>query len=91
MPNRGKGPQRPLPKGGGNKAHPTQKPVGLMEWCIGMTKLPVICDPYMGSGTTGVAAIRQGRRFVGCEIDPRHFETAVRRIKSEQAAPRLAL
>lgn len=52
--------------------HPTQKPVKVMEWCL--TQLPSGCghilDPFMGSGTTGVACIKQGRKFTGIEIDP---------------------
>jgi site-specific DNA-methyltransferase (adenine-specific) len=72
-------------------AHPFQKPIAVMEWCI--RKLPneieVVCDPYMGSGTTGVAAVRLGRKFTGIEIDPRYFDIACRRIRDELAAPRL--
>lgn len=71
-------------------AHPTQKPVALMEWCIGRCRPDsVILDPYMGSGTTGVAAIRLGRRFVGVEIDARYFDIACRRIEEAYRQPRL--
>ena len=42
-----------------------------------------IADPFMGSGTTGVACVRLGRKFIGCEIDPTHFATAVKRISDE--------
>lgn len=65
------------------KTHPAQKPLPLMEWCIDNLKLPLgstIFDPFMGSGTTGVAAINKGMRFVGIERDPQHFQTAVERI-----------
>lgn len=75
-------------------AHPTQKPIELMEWCIARAKVPpgaLILDPYMGSGTTGVAAVRTGRRFTGIEIEPRYFDTACRRIAAEIARPRLPL
>lgn len=65
----------------GNVAHPTQKPLALMRWCIGRTKGQTILDPYMGSGTTGVACAEMGRAFVGIEIDEKHFETACRRIE----------
>lgn len=61
--------------------HPTQKPVALMEWCIGL--LPdarVIVDPYAGSGTTGVAAVKLGRKFIGIEIEEKYFEIACKRI-----------
>ena len=63
--------------------HPTQKPSRVMEWCIGFTKGQTIADPFMGSGTTGVAAVRLGRKFWGVEIDPGYFEIAKRRIQDE--------
>lgn len=66
--------------------HPTQKPVGLMAWCMDRAKVPagaLVCDPYAGSGTTAIACIRTGRRFVGAEKDPEHFATAVARIQRE--------
>lgn len=69
-------------KGGQRREHPTQKPVLLMQWCIRQAGQPnTILDPYMGSGTTGVAAVTMGRRFIGCEIDEGHFEVACRRIR----------
>lgn len=73
---------------GGDKLHPFQKPVSLMAWCMDLAKVPagaVVLDPYMGSGSTGVAAIRTGRRFVGIEIDPTHYATALKRITDELA------
>jgi len=64
------------------KFHPTQKPLPVMRWCI--QQLPnnhgAVLDPFMGSGTTGVAAVEMGRPFVGIEIDSKHFDTALRRI-----------
>jgi site-specific DNA-methyltransferase (adenine-specific) len=69
------------------RVHPTQKPVALMRWCIDQARVPpggTILDPYMGSGTTGVAATQMGRRFVGIEIDPRYFDFACRRIEEAQ-------
>lgn len=75
----------------GEKGHPTQKSIDVMAWLIRSTKAGVIADPYMGSGTTGVAAVREGRGFVGCEIVPRYFETARRRIAAELAQPRLEI
>lgn len=74
------------------RQHPTQKPVNLMSWCIELCKLEpgsVVLDPYMGSGSTGVAAVRAGMRFVGVEIDPEHFETARTRIEDAQRQERL--
>lgn len=75
-----------------SRAHPTQKPVPLMEWCIEqLPNAPTILDPFMGSGTTGVACIRLGRKFIGIEIEPRYFDIACRRIEAEHRRPRLAL
>jgi DNA modification methylase len=71
-----------------NRQHPTQKPVRLMRWCIEQAGHPqTILDPYMGSGTTGVACAQMGRAFIGIEIDPRYFEIACRRIEAAQAQP----
>jgi DNA modification methylase len=63
--------------------HPTQKPVELMRWCIEICKNAphTILDPFMGSGTTGVAAIEMGRKFVGIEREPKYFEIACKRIE----------
>jgi DNA modification methylase len=72
-------------EGGGRVAHPTQKPVAVMQWSLSFTpKANVVLDPYMGSGTTGVACAREGRDFIGIELDPAHFETACRRIEQAQ-------
>ena len=69
----------------GERAHPTQKPVNLMRWCLSFVPdATTICDPYMGSGTTGVAAVQMGRRFIGIEREPKYFETACRRIEDAQ-------
>lgn len=70
-----------------NRRHPTQKPVALMKWCIGRTKAGIVLDPYMGSGSTGVAAVQLGRQFIGIEIDPRHFDIACERITKAVAQP----
>jgi DNA modification methylase len=62
--------------------HPTQKPIALMAWCIQhAASAETILDPFMGSGTTGVAAIQLGRKFIGIERDPAYFEIACRRIE----------
>jgi site-specific DNA-methyltransferase (adenine-specific) len=72
------------------RVHPTQKPVGLMEWCLGFVpKARTILDPYMGSGSTGVACVQQGRAFVGIEIDPVYYSAACRRIEAAYKQPRL--
>lgn len=62
------------------RVHPNQKPVQLLERLIKKVPEGVLLDPFMGSGSTGVAAIKSGRRFIGIEIDPRYFEIAKRRI-----------
>lgn len=62
------------------KCHPTQKPLGLMQWCLGFTK-GLVADPYMGSGTTGCAAVALGRQFVGIESDQDYFDIACERIE----------
>lgn len=65
--------------------HPTQKPLQLMRWCIEQAGRPkVTLDPFMGSGTTGVAAVEMGLSFVGIERDPAYFEIACRRIEEAQ-------
>lgn len=64
------------------RVHPTQKPVALMRWCMQFAKGQTILDPYMGSGTTGVAAIAEGRSFIGIELSEEYFNHAVRRIRA---------
>jgi site-specific DNA-methyltransferase (adenine-specific) len=70
------------------KLHPNQKPIMLMQWCMEQAKVPegaTVLDPYMGSGSTIIAAIRTGRKAIGIEKDPEHFKNAVERIKRELA------
>lgn len=69
----------------GTRVHPTQKPLDLTVWCIGLIPPPavLIVDPFMGSGTTGVAAVRLDRKFIGIEIEPKYFDIACRRISDE--------
>jgi len=72
------------------RVHPTQKPVALMMWCIGFTPDGArIFDPFMGSGTTGVAAVQLGRAFTGIELDPGYFDIACRRIEEACRQPDL--
>ena len=69
------------------RVHPTEKPVELLVKLIEATPGQTVFDPFMGSGSTGVAAVKAGRNFVGCDISPHHFETARRRISDALAAP----
>lgn len=73
--------------------HPTQKPVALMTWCIDQLPLDTvtIMDPYMGSGSTGVAAIRRRRKFVGIEAHEPYFEAARLRIIEAMRQPEMPL
>ncbi|MFY9351668.1 MAG: site-specific DNA-methyltransferase [Sphingobium sp.] len=73
------------PRGAARFDHPTTKPDALMTKIIRNVAGDRICDPFMGTGSTGVAAIRAGKRFVGIEHDARHFETAVARISAAVA------
>jgi site-specific DNA-methyltransferase (adenine-specific) len=67
---------------GERRHHISQKPIDLMSWCLAFVEPGPICDPYLGSGTTAIAAMRAGLPFVGIEIDPAHFATACRRIET---------
>lgn len=79
---------RPMNMDGG-KLHPTQKPIEVMHWCV--SHLPADCklilDPFMGSGTTGVACAKVGKHFVGIEREPKYFDIACRRIQAALDAP----
>lgn len=67
----------------GEKEHPTQKPVALMEWCMNfLPNSEIILDPFMGSGTTGVACENLGRKFIGIEISEKYFDIACKRIEN---------
>lgn len=72
--------------------HPTQKPLALMQWCL--EQIPAaqtILAPFMGSGTTGVACVKLGRKFIGIEIEPKYFDIACKRIEAATKEPRLPL
>lgn len=71
-----------------DRQHPTQKPVELMSWCLSyLVGGGRVFDPFMGSGTTGVACAKAGRRFVGIEIDEGYFNIACERIRKAYAQP----
>jgi DNA modification methylase len=78
-------------RGNEEREHPTQKPLELMKWCIGRLPEPssVILDPFMGSGTTGVACAKMGRNFIGIEKDARYFDIACERISDAYKQPDL--
>ena len=73
---------------GMDKTHPCEKPVAVMEWCLGfLPNAETILDPFMGSGTTGVACVKLGRKFTGIELDPDYFEIACKRIEEAYKQP----
>lgn len=61
--------------------HPMEKPVALLQWCMDWIDADTVLDPFMGSGTTGVACVRTGRRFIGIELEERYCAIAKRRIQ----------
>jgi site-specific DNA-methyltransferase (adenine-specific) len=71
--------------------HPCPKPIATMLWMVERASLPgeIVLDPFMGSGTTGVACVNLGRKFIGIEIEPRYFDIACRRIEEAYKQPRL--
>jgi adenine-specific DNA-methyltransferase len=71
--------------------HPAQKPLLLMQHIIisSTRQTDTVLDPFMGSGTTGVACVTSGRKFIGCEIDPAYFDIACRRIEKAQQQQRM--
>lgn len=76
----------------GAKLHPHQKPVALLDYCMTLCKLQAgerVFDPFMGSGSCGVAAVRRGLHYLGVEIDEHYFDIACRRIEEAHRQPRL--
>jgi DNA modification methylase len=69
--------------------HPCPKPIGAWKWLLTKTSRigETILDPFMGSGTTGVAAVKLGRKFIGIEIEPKYFDIACRRISEALKQP----
>jgi len=78
-------------KGSDVREHPTQKPLGVMAWALDQLPADVksVCDPFMGSGTTGVAAIQKGISFIGIERVESYFDAACRRLAETTFAPKL--
>ena len=77
---------------GNNKDHIAEKPLDVMKWILSIT--PPACtilDPFMGSGTTGVACVQTGRNFIGIEIDPKYYAIAEKRIKEAQLQIRMEM
>ena len=77
---------------GAIRLHPAQKPVAMLAWVIEQCKLPpgaVIFDPYMGSASLGIAALRGGYRYIGCDIERRWFEVSCARLAQEVAQGQL--
>jgi site-specific DNA-methyltransferase (adenine-specific) len=76
----------------GKHYHPTQKPVPLMAWCLNQAGMPkTVCDPFMGSGSTGVACMKLGLAFTGIEQERKYFDAACERIENEQRQCRMAV
>jgi site-specific DNA-methyltransferase (adenine-specific) len=75
---------------GDNEYHPTQKPLQVMDWCIDQAPAGAsVLDPFMGSGSTGVAAVSLGRSFIGIEREPGFFATACERIDNAYRQQRM--
>ncbi len=73
-------------------SHPTQKPIEVMKWCLSfLPKAEIILDPFMGSGSTGVACVNMGKKFIGVEIDEKYFEISCKRIEQAQKQGRMAI
>jgi len=78
------------PVNGWHRDHPTQKPLDLMHWCLSFLPLAeTILDPFMGACTTGVAAIQQGKKFVGIEREEKYFDASCQRIEKAIAQGQL--
>lgn len=78
---------------GGKHEHPTQKPISLMQELVGLFSNDdeTILDPFMGSGTTGMACLQLGRKFIGIEKDEKYFDLACKRLAMVYSEPRLPL
>jgi site-specific DNA-methyltransferase (adenine-specific) len=73
------------PVGGDDKNHIAEKPISVLNWIVGVTpKGSTVLDPFMGSGTTGLACAHLGRKFIGIELDPLYYEISSKRIREGQ-------
>ncbi len=71
------------------EVHPCPKPIEVMRWLVGMCAQSSVLDPFIGTGTTAVAAIERGMEFIGIEIEPKYFDIACERIENAQRQTRL--
>ena len=77
------------PRSENGRQHPTQKPVAVMAWSIQRAGGQTVLDPFMGSGTTGVACVNLARKFTGIELEEKYFDIACKRIEEAYKQPRL--
>lgn len=72
-------------RGGARNFHPTVKPIDVMRWLVRLVTPPggLVLDPFAGSGTTGIAALREGTRFVGIDLEPEYARIAIARIEED--------
>lgn len=75
----------PIPRHNGNRIHPTQKPLDLFAELVEMHSRPgdLVVDPFLGGGTTAVAALETDRRFAGCDISPEYVNASIKRVRDE--------
>ena len=71
------------------RTHPHEKPIWLIETLLKKAPLGLVLDPFMGSGTTGVACANLGRKFIGIEIEPKYFDIACERITNAYRQTRM--
>jgi site-specific DNA-methyltransferase (adenine-specific) len=81
--------QQPADDHSEKSTHPCPKPLGMMRWLVtrGSLNGETVLDPFMGSGTTGVACVKLGRKFIGIELDESYFNIACERIRKAYAQP----
>jgi DNA modification methylase len=79
------------PNDANETGHPCAKPIAMMRWLVWRASVEseTVLDPFMGSGTTGIAALAGGRKFIGIEIEPKYFDVACERIENAQRQQRM--